>query len=197
MVRQWLPVSCPLFLALIQWTELISLFFWFAHSFFLPTLPLPSAPLIHPPTLSNPSSAAEQRYCHKMAQIWQTCYSPAHSEAFMRNVAAVPLCGTPLGRLTKGPDYFPGSNISQSVAHNCDGGTSGSQFRTDLNEKKMSCLKISFLLIIKNRLCTLRWVLCVYTFKPRGFSRVFFFFHQPVPGCPGAFCSNKAELVPS
>lgn len=81
-----------------------------------------------------------------MAQIWQTCYSPAHSEVFMRNVATVPLCENPLGRLTKGPDYFPGSNISQSVAHNRSKLLQGvSLGQISLNKEK-SHLETSFLI---------------------------------------------------
>lgn len=59
----------------------------------------------------------------------------------MRNVTTVPLCRSlslSLSRLTKGPDYFPGSDISQSVAHYCNrvlqgvslGNVSGNDKRT-------------------------------------------------------------------
>lgn len=118
---------------------------------------------------------AEQRCCHKMAQIWQTCYSPAHSEVFMRNVATVPLCENPLGRLTKGPDYFPGSNISQSVAHNCSKLLQGvSLGQISLNEEK-SHLETSFLIhyLKKHRLCILYLFLWVFIFKLWGFTRFF------------------------
>lgn len=74
----------------------------------------------------------------------------------------------PLERLTKGLDYFPGSNISQSVAHNCNRLLEGDHFgQICVNKEKMSHLET----LIHNY----KQIMCfyMYVYSNLGFSIYF------------------------